>query len=541
MGLCCRAEKGRQMNKDLLIVGNGTPKRPFADLVDRYDNVLRMNLFRTKGYEDIVGKKTTIIATNRQVGYNHVEKHEGADLWLLRTKAHTEEIEKTYEGQDHLLVIDDSFRRKAFDVVDQKEKFKSIITYAEMGKTTLGACVVLKALIEGYRPVLVNFDFGETGHYFNPSQNKGWVGHNWELEAAMMKYLASKGKIVLLDSKEDLSEKAAVCVLCWGDEECLRVTLEEFDNEPDDNIHFFLYFQEFNEDSEAIVSDFNQYIRAFHLSPDNIGNSIPRNQMIDDARRRGYGYIGFLDADIIPNRNAFPYFLEFLKNIEEYDAVTSYCQKKVSDIHDPDRVYDQPEFSKWEVDPMFFSIEGKFPCFPSQNSLWRTEKLDSIFFPEYHPFDKPGWGAEDNIAGYNYMYETPGKIATVLRPEYRHLLHSSWHKLDFETNVFQRCLYFEFYRFFFTQEERKKINSTQVFPKIVVDYIPNPLMRKFLEYCDFIEFRGTDLYPKVNMPEINFSESFNGISSEDWKQIFTIIESLISNRDRLTLEYGDEA
>jgi hypothetical protein len=59
------ALKGR-----ILLVGNGTILNPYQHRVDGYDVVIRFNNYRIKGFEELIGTKTTLRCTT---GWNDVE------------------------------------------------------------------------------------------------------------------------------------------------------------------------------------------------------------------------------------------------------------------------------------------------------------------------------------------------------------------------------------------------------------------------------------------------------------------------------------
>jgi len=53
------------------IVGNATPFRPFGELIDSYDTVIRINNYQIKGFENLVGTKTDLRCTS---GWTDIER-----------------------------------------------------------------------------------------------------------------------------------------------------------------------------------------------------------------------------------------------------------------------------------------------------------------------------------------------------------------------------------------------------------------------------------------------------------------------------------
>lgn len=54
----------------VVLVGNGTPIRPLGHVVDAYDIVVRFNNFQIKGFEELIGTRTTYRCTT---GWGDVE------------------------------------------------------------------------------------------------------------------------------------------------------------------------------------------------------------------------------------------------------------------------------------------------------------------------------------------------------------------------------------------------------------------------------------------------------------------------------------
>lgn len=53
------------------IVGNATPFRPFGDLINTYDTVIRLNNFKIAGFENLVGTKTDLRCTSGWTDIEH--------------------------------------------------------------------------------------------------------------------------------------------------------------------------------------------------------------------------------------------------------------------------------------------------------------------------------------------------------------------------------------------------------------------------------------------------------------------------------------
>jgi hypothetical protein len=52
-----------KLSGSIAVVGNGTMGRHLGEIIDSYDNVIRINKFELNGYENLVGKKTSLWCT----------------------------------------------------------------------------------------------------------------------------------------------------------------------------------------------------------------------------------------------------------------------------------------------------------------------------------------------------------------------------------------------------------------------------------------------------------------------------------------------
>ncbi len=58
---------------NILIVGNAHVAKSFAHIANDFTEVLRLNKFRTVGFEHLVRSKTTMIALNAMITWDAVE------------------------------------------------------------------------------------------------------------------------------------------------------------------------------------------------------------------------------------------------------------------------------------------------------------------------------------------------------------------------------------------------------------------------------------------------------------------------------------
>lgn len=172
------------------VVGNGPSLvgKGLGSKIDSFPNVIRINKFRTRGYENDVGSKTTGWHINENLGLDWVKnkiKEDGLKLnWMGSRKIH--KLIWSFPWIERY-----SFRTK----VNGCKNFTS------------GTLAILHMIEKGYSPVYVAGISGSSGaYYFDQSQrtidrNKKNIKktHCENEEQKLFKDLLQSGKVVKLD------------------------------------------------------------------------------------------------------------------------------------------------------------------------------------------------------------------------------------------------------------------------------------------------------------------------------------------------------
>ena len=174
----------------IIVVGNGPTLigKGLGPKIDSFPNVIRINKFRTKGYEHDVGSRIT--------GW-HINENFGID-WV-KNKIREDDLKLNWMGS-----------RKTSKLI---WSFPCIERYSFMTKVngcknfTAGTLAILHMIEKGYSPVYVAGITGSSGaYYFNQSQqtidrNKKNIKktHCETEEQQLFRDLLQSGKVVKLD------------------------------------------------------------------------------------------------------------------------------------------------------------------------------------------------------------------------------------------------------------------------------------------------------------------------------------------------------
>jgi glycosyltransferase involved in cell wall biosynthesis len=134
------------------------------------------------------------------------------------------------------------------------------------------------------------------------------------------------------------------------------------------------------------------------LLPNNIGNSISRNHMIEWALDRGADVIAFVDGDIVPTKGALTTFTKVL--VRSANTVGSigadyFSRAQTTAAHRSTAFKLRMRHEQCKV---INSIAL------TQFGVFRAQMFhDGLRFETTPPFDGPGWGSEDNDLGYQML------------------------------------------------------------------------------------------------------------------------------------------
>ena len=173
-----------------IVVGNGPSLmgKGLGKVIDSHDNVIRVNMFKVKGYEHDVGSRTT--------GW-HINENLSMDR--LRNIISRENISPEWMGSRKIAKL--SLYFPGIERYSFKTKVNGCRNF------TSGTLAILHMLEKGYNPVYVAGISGTSGaYYFDTSQktidrNKKNIEntHCENEEQQLMRQLVREGKVVSLD------------------------------------------------------------------------------------------------------------------------------------------------------------------------------------------------------------------------------------------------------------------------------------------------------------------------------------------------------
>lgn len=136
---------------------------PYGKLIDQFESVVRLNKFRTKGYEEWVGSKTTHVIGNKYViaDYNSTNE-ELRKKYLRQNKGYLKETYDWCKAQN--LSIEDtkdelaSFKHNNLFVPELREPKATFLTIGPTVHST-GFYAIEYFVKQGIVPTIVGFDF----------------------------------------------------------------------------------------------------------------------------------------------------------------------------------------------------------------------------------------------------------------------------------------------------------------------------------------------------------------------------------------------
>jgi hypothetical protein len=244
----------------------------------------------------------------------------------------------------------------------------------------------------------------------------------------------------------------SICILNWN---CLT-TLEQTIKVIQDDLQnityeIIIYDQNSNDGSIDYLKKIESNNIHAILDVQNSGNSIARNRMINRSK---YKYTLLLDSDILPIKNSIPCMINFMEDNLKYSYLgynwKSYTTNEQNITNYEHRI-SQSEILDWRDHIAL-----------TQYGIFRTNILKKFPFPEFYPFNLPGWGGEDDIVGITIKESGIGVGGTIMNRVYFHNKGSSISSLgqdNHKRSYMMRFIHTKYFMDFLTAEE--KINSLQ--------------------------------------------------------------------------------
>ncbi len=181
-----------EKDKSCIIVGNAQMTDSMGSKIDSYDEVVRINRFETKGFEDIVGTKCTTWILNNKLSWREgYYKNNRNDIF--NTHKNIKCLVLTYTNRGERTLKQYKREHSNFDYIIKENVYD--------WKSTTGL-LAIEHFIEQYGHVtIVGFDFGKTHHYWGNKSRADSPDekHGWDKEKEYVNRLFRNGKVSYLE------------------------------------------------------------------------------------------------------------------------------------------------------------------------------------------------------------------------------------------------------------------------------------------------------------------------------------------------------
>jgi len=267
----------------------------------------------------------------------------------------------------------------------------------------------------------------------------------------------------------------SICILNWNCLNTLKSIIGILKNTSIAN-QIIVYDQNSTDGSVEFLKSLNGV--ELILSQKNTGISHARNEMI---KRCKYEYVLLLDSDIIPIVNSVECMVDFMNKNPEF-AYVGYDFKNYTRNLDGATKFEK-NIDRKEVCLLHSENKRKLCCNKkgkyysykialTQYGIFKKSCLLECPFPEFYPFNKQGWGAEDDIVGMTIIDNNLGSAGMIKNRCYYHEAHSS--KRILGKNVFykryvQRYSHLKYFEFFLTPEQKMQALKNKKIPETRLD------------------------------------------------------------------------
>jgi hypothetical protein len=179
----------------VILVGNGVTKN-MGHLVDRHDVVIRLNGFKIKGYEHLVGEKTTIWSFSAGL-WNRIKHlyHSYEKRWFHGDYDHKKKFLKNFDFSEN----DEVFTKEEVSLI--KQEINDCLGKSLLRPTT-GIRSIFIAMRKFEPPIsLVGFDgYKNLYHYYDVKKgSKSLRHHDMKGEMQVIDILEERGMVKVLD------------------------------------------------------------------------------------------------------------------------------------------------------------------------------------------------------------------------------------------------------------------------------------------------------------------------------------------------------
>ncbi len=183
--------------------------------VDKSDVVVRMNRFRTDGYEEYLGTKTDFWCINRKIllqksnryfGFydknwnNYKEKYPTLSKCVMMTYCHEKNEADSLRREDIVVKNNIEVADTHNIMCELSDRWREIYNNDKFHKPGTGILTILHYLNLYGKVHIHNFDHGKTHHYWGVSgpEDVPSSHHTWEFEEKVVEDLINEKKVAIL-------------------------------------------------------------------------------------------------------------------------------------------------------------------------------------------------------------------------------------------------------------------------------------------------------------------------------------------------------
>lgn len=248
----------------------------------------------------------------------------------------------------------------------------------------------------------------------------------------------------------------SICILNWNNLSTLKRTLEVISTIKEFEWEVIVYDQNSKDGSREFLRHISSPQIKTILSDRNDGNSVSRNIMVRSSR---FKYVLLLDADIVPIKGSFEAMVRFMEKFKRF-VILGYDFNSYSDD------WSKVTSEEFQIDVNDLAVCQEMLAL-TQYGIFRKKVLLEAPFPEFSPFDKPGWGGEDDIVGHAIYRNGLGLTGKIRNRVYFHLKGSSIPQLGedlFRRNYIIRFIHTQYFKILPPHQQLKAL-KTKKLPK----------------------------------------------------------------------------
>lgn len=207
-----------------IIVGNGTSvlAKTQGCFVDSHDVVIRLGSYRTEGFEEHVGSKTSIWANGLSTNkiWKCLKNVTNKMIWIIEPSDHPTECQYIKRWQSikyepphqcdkltHSRQLKDLAKQNCVDFISNScleylcasLNIENYCTSEDFLRPSLGVCCIAKVLENHPAVNIIGFDCMKTGWYWDPSHKHCYNKHSSLMEKIWLEKMKTSGRVIQHD------------------------------------------------------------------------------------------------------------------------------------------------------------------------------------------------------------------------------------------------------------------------------------------------------------------------------------------------------